>query len=583
MNRITASPRLAGWVVLALAMCIGAALILWLERGATFISDEWAWVHIAGGIAEPSTITDSISDPSWVWMPAAQHTSIADTLHPLNQHLMVVPLLLFKALLALGGTDFTSFKLAEVFGVLACTVLVYEFARRRIGPIAALAPAMVPLFFGSAPAVLLQPLIGVQIVYAIAFGIGALLAIERNDRAGDIVTCVLLCLSLATFSTGVAFVAGVAVMVLLGEERRRRAYVFLIPLVLYGAWRLWANQFGTEGGPELGNVPALPFYFVDSLAAVSASLFGRGAVVGHGPGTSLFLYGFETNAALKTIAFAAVEIVAVAFVAWRAMRRGAKPTLWSILAVLLVLWVAQGLVLTEGRTPGETRYLYAGAVILVLVLAEAGRGVRLGRLGVGIVLAVAAIGVIGNLPRFREGRSGLVFHSTRAHAYSTVIELAGPNADPTFNPARDTPGVAPTRTLDFSTGPHLAFVRRYGSFAYSPARLLRQGADVRNGSDTVMARALKLSLALVPRTAAASCRPGLPTRVLPAGGAVLVAPRDVTVSLRRFGDQFTARIGRLEAGVPALLRVPPDRLSARVPWVARITPRARFKLCDYRP
>lgn len=48
------------------------------ERGTLFASDEWSWVYISAT------------------------GSFIDTLHPLNQHLMAVPLLIFKGLTRIG-------------------------------------------------------------------------------------------------------------------------------------------------------------------------------------------------------------------------------------------------------------------------------------------------------------------------------------------------------------------------------------------------------------------------------------------------------------------------------------------------
>ncbi|MFL5900511.1 MAG: hypothetical protein ACJ75S_04875 [Solirubrobacterales bacterium] len=56
--------------------------------------------------------------------------------------------------------------------------------------------------------------------------------------------------------------------------------------------------------------------------------------------------------------FATFEVAVIVYAARRLYRRGSfPPTLWSTLTVLVVLWTLQGLVVTQGRTPGENRYL----------------------------------------------------------------------------------------------------------------------------------------------------------------------------------------------------------------------------------
>jgi hypothetical protein len=534
-----------GFALLIVAMAASTTLILWIERGTLFASDEWSWVYISAT------------------------GSFVDTLHPLNQHLMAVPLLVFKGLIAVWGLEMLPFKLAELAGIVCCSALVYVFARRRIGPTLALAPAMMPLFFGTGTAIMLQPLIGVQLIYAVAFGLGALLAIERGERNADVIACALLCLAITTFSTGLAFLVGAAVAILLSAQPLRRAYVFAVPLALYVGIRVWAIQFGTGGGPELGNVPILPFYFVDSLAATATSLFGRSAIVGAGPGTALFLQGFSLENAAATMVFATLEAVVVVYAARRLRGRGDIPvTFWTVFAVLVALWTMQGLVLNGGRTPGETRYLYASALILLLVVVEIARDVRLGRVGVMLVLAVALAGIVGNLPRFKEGRDGIVFHSPRARAYTAVIELAGSNANPNFNPAVEAPDVAPAGVLNFSASQHLELVRRYGSFAYSVPELIAQDERLRNGADVVAVDILGLRLQSIPRLPRHGCSAYNTGRAggfvpLPRDGAIMQSSDDTRVSLRRFADKLVVPLGELKVGEPAALQIPPDRSGVR--------------------
>jgi hypothetical protein len=66
--------------------------------------------------------------------------------------------------------------------------------RRQLGDVVALAPAGILLFLGSAWMDVLWPF---QVVYmgAVVFGLGAILALEREDLFGDALAC--LCLTIA--------------------------------------------------------------------------------------------------------------------------------------------------------------------------------------------------------------------------------------------------------------------------------------------------------------------------------------------------------------------------------------------------
>ncbi len=74
----------------------------------------------------------------------------------------------------------------------------------------ALAPCLVLLVFGSDSLHVLTGN-GFTVVGALGCGIGALLALERDDRGGDLGACALLCLGLATYTVALAFVAAIGV------------------------------------------------------------------------------------------------------------------------------------------------------------------------------------------------------------------------------------------------------------------------------------------------------------------------------------------------------------------------------------
>src|SRR5205823_4599840 len=107
--------------------------------------------------------------------------------------------------------------------------------RRRVGEWLALLGACLILFFGPGWIDLLWSF---QIGYtgAIAAGVAALLAIERNDRRGDALACLLLLLSITFSELAVPFAVGAFVFVLLDQPFRPiRLLVPLIPAGFYAA------------------------------------------------------------------------------------------------------------------------------------------------------------------------------------------------------------------------------------------------------------------------------------------------------------------------------------------------------------
>jgi hypothetical protein len=201
---------------------------------------------------------------------------------------------------------------------------------------------------------------------------------------------------------------------------------------------------------------------------------------------------------------------------------------------------------------------------------------------VAVVLAVAMAGIVGNLPRFKEGREGIVFHSTRARAYTTVMELAGANADPNFIPAVDAPEVATAGVLYFSVAQYFELASRYNTFAYSVPELTRQDEEVRSGADVIAVRILDLHLQKAPRLPRSGCDDfrtgeGGGFLNLPRGGAIVQSSATTPAAVRRFADRLVVPLGKLTAGKPFRLRIPADQ--ARIPWKLDVNGPLKLTVC----
>ena len=520
--------------VLGVAMVLSVALALWLTRGTTFHLDEFLYYVENRGVD--------------------LHVLLA----PHNGHLLFFPRLIYAVLFDLfGARHYVVFRLVEALGVVLVAGLFYALARRRIGPLAALAPSILLLFLGSAWQDTLDPA-GITHVYCVAAGLGALLALERRSASGDITACVLLIVSVATFSTGLAFVVGVAVSVMLRPDRWRRAWIFAVPLVIYGIWalapKLDTPPFSTNTGVRLSNVLLIPTYVVDAAAAVAAAVAGVS-------------YDFA-NPASSTIdsPFGYVILAAVvAALAYR-LRRGRPPlSLWTSLAVLLSYWAATALVTAPSRGPNQTRYIYDAAVVSLLVIADALRGVRPSRRVLTVVFAVTAFALMGNIALMRVGG-----HSVRAavppeRAELAAMEIARDRISPSFIPQGE-PQLKRLERLAGGARPYLAAVDRTGSFAFTPAQLRHQPEPVRELADSTLVGALRITLSPVPanptglRCLRVPSRAGVIDLVVRPPGSVLRADVAEPVTLRRFGTLATAGVGTLPAGRRfAALRISPDR------------------------
>lgn len=519
--------------VLGVAMVISVALALWLTRGTTFHFDEFLYYVENRGVD--------------------LHVLLA----PHNGHLIFFPRLIYAVLFDLFGVrHYVVFRLVEALGIVLVAGLFFALAKRRVGPPAALAPSILLLFLGSAWQNTLDPA-GITHVYSVAAGLGALLALERRSSSGDLAACGLLVVAVATFSTGLAFVVGVAVSVMLRPNRWRRAWIFVVPVVIYGIWtlapKLDTPPFSTSTGAKLSNALLIPTYVADAAAAVASAVAGVS-------------YDF-TNPASSTIdsPFGYVIVAAaVAALAYR-LRRGRPPlSLWTSLAVLLSYWAATALVTAPSREPNQTRYIYDAAVVSLLVVADALRGVRPSRRVLAVVFAVTAFSLLGNIALLRVGAHNIRAAVPSQRAELAAVEIARDRVSPNFIPQ----GEPELRRLEAVAGgarPYLTAVDRTGSFAFTLAELRHQPEPVRELADSTLVGALKISLSPVPASPAGIKCLRIPSRsggidlAVPPPGFVLRADIAQLVTLRRFGVAARARVGTLPAAGYAALRISPDR------------------------
>ena len=506
------------WVAVAAAMAASLALSLWLGRGTSFSIDE---IRIFGDSA---------------------HLDLQGSLHPFNGHLVVSSRLVNAAILNLFGSEYLPFRILTIASLLMTAGLFFVFAKRSVGSTAAFAPTLVLLFYGSdAPHVILGN--GFGIFLALAAGLGALLALDRGDLRGDVCACLLLCLSLATYSIALPFVAGAAVLIMIGRNRWHRVWVFVVPVALYAAWLLWSrSQAGsTEGSIHLSNLLLAPNWSLNSLASVGAALLGLNyPAFGSGWGP-------------------AIAVAALVGLGWRLSRGNIPRWLWATMAVLATLWLmGAAAALPPVRVPYKSEYMFPATIAVLLVAVEAARGVRLRRGGMTILYAATAISLATNIALLRDGSRKFRAATTSIRTSLTISELASAAGRPPSGYAN-----------------YLDAVRQFGSPAFSPATLRTQSEATRDQVDDDLAGRLGLQLQL-GSAPAAPCQsvaggPGRPVsfELPPAGVALKASGPAGPVLLRRFGSAFTAQVGQLPSDTWMMLRVPRD--SAPDPWYGLTT------------
>jgi hypothetical protein len=529
------------WSVLVSGMAAYAGLAIWLTRGTTLFFDETNIFVVDRGFRPDALLA------------------------PLNGHLVLLQRLIYAADFELFGPEFLVVRIVELVGVLLVVGLVFVFAKRRIGGAAALAPALLLLFFGSAWELNLV-VSGIGNVYAVAAGLGALLALEHPGPRRELLACALLTVAVSSFTLGIAFAIGVAVLISLQPDRRRRLWVPLVPLALYAAWFFWVRavyvpDHGEVQNFELWNVLLIPNFIANAAASLAGALAG----LNYEFQPQDLIPVFRTDSAYGPL-LAALAVCALGVRMWRGAR---SPVLWALIAALLAFWVALALGFGTGRNPTVVRYTYGGAIFAILIGAEAARGVRFSRTALVALFAVTALALGANLARLREGANFYRDQATSLRAELTAVELARGQVDPSFLPS-----AGALRTVALRAGPYLDAVQRIGSPAYSTAELRRQRETRRSAADSVLVAALRIAIA--PGSRASDCRRGgggadaSMTFPVEPPGVRLSAPTAGRIQLRRFASTSRVEVGNLPAGRPVDLRIPADR--SRQIWHASVTP-----------
>ena len=517
---------------LALALALYAGIGLWLTRGISFIGDETRFVAFSRGFDLETILT------------------------PHNGNLIAPARVIYAASLSLFGTSHLFIQVVELVGVMLASSLLFVFLRRRVGGALALGATLVILFLGSSADVVLSP-VGLAQAYSTAAGLAAFLMIERGDRRGDAAACALLLLSVVTFSSGVAVLAGAGVWLLLDERRRSRLWVVAVPLLIYAAWFLWAQRF-EQGTFSLSNASLIPSSIGDGLAATLRAL------------TGLTYFGDSGAALGVSQALAVVALLGLGVVV--ATRRH-RPPLWAMVAMPVAFWASIALVADYLRTPSAPRYLFFASVSVLLVAGEAARGIRLPGRARPVLLLLLLLALASNAVQLREAGARYRLVSAQARAVFGAYQLAGDNLQGTY------PRFGFATAEEYLTG-----ARRHEPYGFTPQELQRQPPSIRALADRALVESMAISPEPAPERQLGCARPvrshGEPVP-LPAGGVSLRSQTSGAIRLARFADAPTIEVGSLPGGGSGVsIRIPTDEWP--LPWRASFETPGPVTVCPLR-
>jgi hypothetical protein len=544
--------------VLALLGVMAGVLIMSKARGTTFYYDEWNFV---------------LERRDWNF----------DTfLQPHNEHFSLLPILFYKLMFAIVGLDhYGAYRLAILLVHLVIVVLLFALASRRIGDWAALALCLPLLFLGGG---WLDILWAFQLGFliAIAAALGVMLALERGDRRGDGIACALLVVAICSSSLGVPIAIAVGASILLRPDRRERAWIFIVPLAIYAVWYLGYGKSAVKAS----NINDTTGYVAEAAAGAMSAVSGLG------------------------IEFGRVLAVLLAIFVVRELLdpRRFSPRLVMLVVLPFAFWALTALARAQLHEPTSPRYLYPGAVFLLLLLAYFLERDRLRPPALVLLLIAALASAVSNTQGFTTGGNQLKAAAAEIKAELAAVEVAGPYVSPAFLASQLVSPIQP----QIKAGPYLDAIRDIGSSpAFTEAELRRMGPPLRQAADrelvTLYEHGLlnreKVTLGHSgerPRvgsvqgarlTARRSCdhfEPGggspLVDLVVPEGG-VRITPeqRDpVELRLRRFSDTFAGDpLNKIPSVQTIVLRIRKD--SSPRPWHVELKSQGSFKACGLRP
>jgi hypothetical protein len=516
----------AALICLGVATAASGAYLLILQAPLTFFADEWDFL-----LKRRAFSTGVFFDPH-------------------NDHIVVIPVAIYKALLAIFGmSSAMPFQVVATLIFLLSAVLLFVYLRRRVGDWPALLGSVLILFLGAASVDLLWPF-PMGLSGSMAAGIGALLALDRDDRRGDAIACALLVVATLFSELGVIVAASAFVSVALGPPSRlRRLYVALVPVALYAAWYLgWGHK-----GPQAAtfhNFVTSPRFVFDAISANLASLFGLTTPLSGTPGADID--GLNWGRGLL--------VIAIVLAIWRLWRVG-RPSrwLWAVLAAGGTFWFLSALdAIPRLRDAGSGRYQYPGAIFVLLIAAELLRGVRANRrfliAASAVTVAAAASGVIllHDTYRVEKGQSDAL----RARLAAAAIGRGAESSNLRI--------FFPPFSL-ISARVYFSAVDAFGSPAFSESQLA--ASPLRVAGDRILVKVEGIKLNNEPRAQHGLCQTlpadpsGLTALPLLPGNYTLTVPSGLgaAIGVARLAHLPRVDLGAVTHGVLTSIRIPRDR------------------------
>jgi hypothetical protein len=512
-----------------LGLICGASMVTLVLLGTrlTFFNDDWYFL-----LQRPGFTADSL-------------------LTPHNGHLSVLPVLVYKGLVEVFGLGSqVPFRVVLALWVVALGIVMYVLVNERAGRLLGLAAAASVVFLGAASEDLLF-FASITLIGALTTGLGALLALERDNRLRNVAACLLLVLAVSQSGLGISFVVAATIAVLL-RCRPGQLWIPAVPTLLFAVWWL-AYGRDAPSGLSADNLQGLPEYVFDCITS------GLGAIAGQGGHSAL-----EWGRLL-------LVVLALGIAIW--VSRGGRPSarVLIFLSAALAFWFLSAASYIPGREAIASRYQLVHVALLILIVAELFRPVRLSATQGMAVVALALVAFGLNVKALRSGYHFMQGQSAYVKADIGALEITRGRSAPGF---RLVPLIAHNPHLTGVTvGRYFDETRAHGApRTYSPREIAAAPPPLRQAADHVIVGGYRIRLAQErPSWGRNACR-RLPARSesatreveLPIGGGSItnLGKEPVVVGVRRFAPpNLPVPIGFLGAGLSSRVVAPRDSVT----------------------
>jgi hypothetical protein len=486
------------------------------------------------------------------WLFAQRGHSLADYFRPYNLSLAVVPIAVYRLLLAVFGFHTTlPLRLVGIGCETSIAVALFLTVRSRLSSAVALVIGATFLWY---PKLVLYPSAFDHYI-GLTAAVGCAWILTRRRPSQDLLLALALCVALGASGVGVAACVGCLVYLAIGGAPWRRWVAVAAPLAAWTLW--WLTLAHTHRDAAQRTAAQSRDLVVNGIIRSFDGLVGGNRVLG----------GMLMVAFALSLAWAVVRGVCSVHgrplgAAVAGLRSADHQLAWT--AALVAWWV--GLAYSRGRFafPGVFRYQFLGSALVVLAFLPSRRPARLadrlsGRAATGLALACALVILAVNHSGITRQSRQMTTEGDRVRANMVQVNLG-----PAVVPDSARVGLGPGDNPTLSARTYRRLVDELGT----PPRTRPADPDA-------------TELALVPtRLVADQDHPtarcvALPEPItLPGGSTIrLRAPdRAVEVDLRRFDPGWT-RLGTIAEGHTVVLRLPagpsPDAWVVRAPGACK--------------